>query len=30
VVRLQPHGDADQRTVAKNAIVEYKNLFFGS
>ena len=30
VVRLQPHGGADQRTVAKNALVEYNNLIFGS
>ena len=30
VVRLQPHGDAHQRTGAKNALVEYNNLIFGS
>ena len=23
--RLQPHGDADQQTIAKNALVEYTN-----
>ena len=30
VVRLQPHGNAHNRTVAKNAQVEYNNLIFGS
>jgi hypothetical protein len=30
VVRLQPHGNAHNRTVAKNALVEYNNLIFGS
>ena len=30
MVRLQPHGDAHQRTSAKNALVEYNNLIFGS
>jgi hypothetical protein len=29
MVRLQPYGDAHNRTIAKNALVEYNDLIFG-